>query len=312
MAKTSSAILFDLDGTLVQTREASWKLFEETNRQFGLGIDEREAFFRLFEGNFFRSLERLCVDAGKRAAAKEHFLNLLRTRYRPELIPGMADVVRSLAPHFTLAILSTNTMLTIRSLLTDTGIATCFAHVFSGDVEPDKSVSIRRFLSDRSYGFGRSCSPAYRETDSAEQPSADTVILVTDTIGDVKEAHSCGIRAVGVSWGMHSEKQLLDAGAEMVAIWPQELASWLLSQRRDRGREPCACATASACERPLDAARAPQSADGKLLAAAEVRRRRILQSRSPAATAAEPEGPGPMRIDTALLGAVRRIISATA
>lgn len=312
MSKASSAILFDLDGTLVQTREASWKLFEETNRQFGLGVDEREAFFRLFEGNFFRSLERLCADAGKLAAAKEHFLNLLRTRYRPELIPGMPDVVRSLAPHFTLAILSTNTMLTIRSLLTDAGIANCFAHVFAGDVEPDKSVAIRRFLSDRSYGFGRSCTPAYRETDTAEQPSADTVILVTDTIGDVKEAHSCGIRAVGVAWGMHSEKQLLGAGAEMVAMWPQELASWLLSQRRNKGQEPCGCATASACERPMDPAPAPQGADSKLLAAAEVRRQRVLQSRSPAPTAAEPEGPGPMRIDPALLGAVRRIISAAA
>ncbi len=28
----TSAILFDLDGTLVDTREASWELFQETNR----------------------------------------------------------------------------------------------------------------------------------------------------------------------------------------------------------------------------------------------------------------------------------------
>ena len=33
------AILFDLDGTLVQTREASWKIFARTNAAFNLGVD---------------------------------------------------------------------------------------------------------------------------------------------------------------------------------------------------------------------------------------------------------------------------------
>ena len=53
------AILFDLDGTLVDTRAASWQLFSETNLAFALGIDSREAFFRAFEGNFFESLAKL-------------------------------------------------------------------------------------------------------------------------------------------------------------------------------------------------------------------------------------------------------------
>lgn len=296
MAETSNAILFDMDGTLVQTREASWKLFEETNRKFGLGVDDRAAYFRLFEDNFFRSLGQLSADAAKLAAAKEHFLNLLRTRYSPELIPGMADVVRSLAPHFTLAILSTNTMVTIRKLLSEAGIATCFAHVFSGDVEPDKSVAIRRFLSDRGYGYGRSCSPAYREEQAAVQPTADSVILVTDTIGDVREAMSCGIRAIGVAWGMHGEKQLLAAGAEMVALWPQELASCLLA-RCDTTRSQ---AQACACDLP--------PADGTLVAAAaEARRGRMLAARN-APPASAPVEVAPPRIDPALLDAVRRIV----
>ncbi|EWS54789.1 MULTISPECIES: hypothetical protein [unclassified Methylibium] len=47
------AILFYMDGTLVDTRAASWELFAETNREFALGIDTREAFFKIFEGNFF-------------------------------------------------------------------------------------------------------------------------------------------------------------------------------------------------------------------------------------------------------------------
>ena len=139
------AILFDLDGTLVDTRAASWELFSETNLAFKLGIDSRDAFFAVFEGNFFESLARLCPDPQRAEAAKQHFMELLRTRYRPALIPGMTDVVRALAPHCTLAVVSTNGIEAIRRILVDAGIATCFSHVFSGDVQPKKSASIRRF-----------------------------------------------------------------------------------------------------------------------------------------------------------------------
>jgi len=233
------AILFDLDGTLVDTRAASWELFAETNARFGLGVDTREDYFRAFEGNFFDSLAKICPDRERAAAAKQHFMELLRTRYKPTLIPGMGDVVKALAPHCTLAVISTNGIETIRRILVDAGIATCFSHVFSGDVQPKKSASIRRFLGDQSYAAQRCCSPEYRDgSGSAPGLVSADVVLVTDTAGDVIEAREAGIRAIGVAWGMHGERQLLDAGAEKVALWPQELVAWL---------RPAACDAAVAC-----------------------------------------------------------------
>jgi phosphoglycolate phosphatase len=239
------AILFDLDGTLVDTRAASWELFSETNLAFALGIDSRDQFFRTFEGNFFESLARLVPDPKRAADAKAHFMELLRTRYHPALIPGMVDIVRALAPHCTLAVISTNGMETIRRILVEAGIATCFSHVFSGDVEPSKAASMRRFLGDGRYGAQRFCSPAYQ--DGQRQPGAmrpDDVVLVTDTVGDVIEARETGVRAIGVAWGMHSERQLLEAGAERVALWPQELVAWL--RVSDRPSSVCSCTVTSA------------------------------------------------------------------
>ena len=168
-------------------------------------------------------------------------MELLRTRYKPTLIPGMSDVVKALAPHCTLAVISTNGIEAIRRILVDAGIATCFSHVFSGDVQPKKSASIRRFLGDQSYAAQRCCSPEYRDG-SADGPalvSAD-VVLVTDTAGDVIEAREAGIRAIGVAWGMHGERQLIEAGAEKVALWPQELVAWLRPAGCDAGAA-CAC-----------------------------------------------------------------------
>lgn len=278
------AILFDLDGTLVDTRAASWALFSETNLAFTLGVDSRDAFFRVFEGNFFESLARLCPDPQRAEAAKQHFLELLRTRYRPALIPGMTDVVRALAPHCTLAVISTNGIETIRRILVDAGIATCFSHVFSGDVEPKKSASIRRFLGDQRYAAQRRCTPAYHEGpgDNTALASAD-VVLVTDTAGDVAEAKEAGIRAIGVAWGMHTERQLLAAGAEKVALWPEELVAWL----RPSGCDAVSCACDAHESTPNAAAAGPSPALPKpaqppelALVAGRLRREQQMQHRA--------------------------------
>jgi len=280
------AILFDMDGTLVDTRAASWELFSETNLAFALGIDSREAFFRAFEGNFFESLARMCPDPQRAEAAKQHFMELLRTRYHPALIPGMTDVVRALAPHCTLAVISTNGIEAIRRILVDAGIATCISHVFSGDVEPRKSVSIRRFLGDQRYAAQRKCSPEYHDGQGDKAGlTSDDVVLVTDTVGDVVEAREAGIRAIGVAWGMHAERQLLSAGAERVALWPQELVAWL--RPSDRDAPSCACATpetSSGVSDPVSKTPAatpePDEAFGAAVAAGRLRREQQLQSRT--------------------------------
>ena len=122
-------------------------------------------------------------------------------------------------------------METIRRTLEGAGIATCFSHVFAGDVEPSKAASIRLFLADRNYGSLRQCALNYASEGPTELLTED-VYLVTDTIGDVIEARRCGIHTVGVAWGMHDPAPLLDAGAERVALWPQELIAWFAGRTR--------------------------------------------------------------------------------
>jgi phosphoglycolate phosphatase len=77
-------------------------------------------------------------------------------------------------------------------------------------------------------------------------------VLVTDTAGDVRDALDAGIRAVGVAWGMHDSDELTEAGAEFVAIWPQELPGYLLGDR--------AAAPAAACAVPAGTGAMPGTA----------------------------------------------------
>jgi phosphoglycolate phosphatase len=264
-------VIFDMDGTLVQSRGAAWEVFQDTIARFDLPMSHPEQFFDLFRANFFAALRDFVGEPTRANAVAEHFLTALRERYTPELIPGMADVVHALAGHYSLAVISSNAMGAIRRTLDHSGVATCFAHVFSGDVENDKSASIRRILADPSYTTIRRCAPDYVESGQVgPRPAASEIVLVTDTIGDVREGTSCGIRVIGVAWGMHTAEELRAAGAEFVALWPQELVAVLLP---DGSCTPggCQCLT---CRIPAPVGAAGRDVRAETAAASAVRRAR--------------------------------------
>jgi len=222
-----AAVLFDFDGTLVDTRTASWPLFERTNREFALGIDSREQYFALFEHNFYEGLAAHCGDADRADAAAQHFLQLIGEHYDPPFVSGVSELLRRLDGHVTLAIVSSNTRATIMRILVRDGLEGCFGTILGGDVETSKTHAIKRFMNG----------------DGGRAYAAGEVVLVTDTTGDVSEAHGAGIAAYGVAWGMHTRTQLLTAGAVAVAGQPEELYSWLTGQDNNKGGSvPCRAA----------------------------------------------------------------------
>jgi phosphoglycolate phosphatase len=241
-------VIFDLDGTLVQTRVASWEIFRRIDERFALGVDRPEKYFELFNGNVFRSIRNLCRDDAHAQEVNAAFLELLRTEYTPPLVPGMAEVVRRLATDCTLAVMSSNAMAVLRRVLVANDLAFCFAHVFGGDVSPDKRTAMRSFLADAGNGYGRRCAADYDEAAARRDADPASTVLVTDTAGDVKDARSVGIRAVGVAWGMHSVAELTEAGAEFVALWPQEIAAHVLGD--EAARPPRGACAVPAVHRP--------------------------------------------------------------
>jgi phosphoglycolate phosphatase len=282
-----TTIVFDFDGTLVRTREASWALFRETNERFGLGVDSPDAFYRLFGRNFYVALDETAGGAGTDRAreVRAHFQALLAERYNPELVPGMANVVHELAAHYALVILSSNTMEALRRILLANGLAHCFAHVFSGDVAPNKHEAIQRLLDDPTFSCGRRCSPHYEESMALRTADPSEVMLVTDTVGDVDEGRRAGIRVGAVAWGMHPADALERAGAEFTCIWPEELVAYL------RPGEHCAggpCRLSS----PVGALPSGQPARSvAVVEAAEVRRTRRLRSAAIIASGLADENP---------------------
>ena len=80
-----------------------WFAYGGKNREVLLSLVEQfhaeQSRYRIkatYQGDYFESLAKLCPDPQRAAAVKAHFMELLRTRYHPALIPGMVDVVRAL------------------------------------------------------------------------------------------------------------------------------------------------------------------------------------------------------------------------
>lgn len=220
------AILFDIDGTLVDTRAASWEL---------VCRDEPRSPSASTRARHSSRSSRATSSSRWRGCAPRQ--PPIRSGQAPlhgssaHALPAgddyrLVDVVRALAPHCALAVLSTIGIEAIRRILVDAGIATCFSHVLSGEVQPRKSESMRRFLRDYRYAAQRCCSPAYREEPTGDDAlESSDCVLVTDTVGDVAEAKEVGIATVGVAWGTHSERQLLDAGAKKVGRYGRRSSS---------------------------------------------------------------------------------------
>jgi len=307
------AVLFDLDGTLVQTRDASWKIFARVNEAFKLGVGSQQDYFRLLEDNLFQGIRGLCRDDAHSQEVARYFLSELEANYEPDFVPGIADVARTLAASCSLAVVSSNSTATIRRLLTRAGVAHCFSHVFGGDVEPDKRAVVRCFLADHSYLIGRDCSPAYREGERPGQASAEDLVLITDTTGDVKHARECGVRVVGVAWGMHREKDLFEAGAEFVAVWPQELIAHLLSEAASG--HSCGLPVSVACSCGAASEAGCRCDDAGIAKAGAARRERSLKRadalasslQSMPAAMAPPAAREKRRLDEALMRSLARL-----
>ena len=222
-----NVVLFDLDGTLVDTRDAAWAIFSETNRAFELGVDTLEKFLQLSESNIFLAIANCCDSPARAEVVIDHYMGNIRRRYNPPFIPGMIEVIKKLSDEVEMAILSSNMLEVIRRILSAGGVASCFPHILAGDDEPSKALAIERYLK---VGTDHRGSTTVR-TVKDPQWRAEEAALVTDTVGDVGEGRASGLRVCGVSWGMHTADQLRNAGAEYVADTPLELLDWFKQAR---------------------------------------------------------------------------------
>ncbi len=218
--KTIRAVLFDLDGTLLNTLD---DLAAAVNIALGAyEMPERTlAEVRAFVGHGVANLISRAVPAGTDAATTAQVLDTFRAYY----VEHSLDVT---APY--------DGILPTLARLKKAGIAMA---VVSNKLEGATAALCRHFFGDLiTVVIGdvpdRPRKPAPDGTLAALARlgvSADEAIFVGDGDADVLTAKNAGIPCLGVTWGFRDVDVLRAAGATRLIDTPSQIADYILGER---------------------------------------------------------------------------------
>ena len=206
-------VIFDFDGTLVDSR----KLITESNRvvfgQFGLSLPSEDESFSLVGMSLERVLLQLAgpdAPVEKMVAAYREVLPLLRADAAYAEVPfdGANELLATLAERrdVHLGIATGHASHAIVPALEQFGWQAHFCTVQTSDKAPSKPHPgmIIQALSEAGV-------------------KAEDAVMIGDTAFDIEMARAADVRAVAVSWGYHRPDRLRDAGAWRVVEGMNEL-----------------------------------------------------------------------------------------
>jgi phosphoglycolate phosphatase len=204
------AVLFDLDGVLVDSRAAIAGAINHVLAAHGLP-QRREADLHRFIGPplgvAFAELTAQAADSHVVAACVASY----RERYAvaslrdTDVVPGITDALTELARRHGLAVATSKALALAEPLLDALSLRAFFDVVTGPDltaVSENKSTTIAAAL--------RALAP-------------DRAVMVGDRSFDIAGAHAHGLAAIGVTWGIGSADELSAAGAEAIVDDPAEL-----------------------------------------------------------------------------------------
>ncbi len=217
-------ILFDLDGTLIDTIADLADSTEETLRECGRGradgtpVHTFEDYHRFVGNGCLKLVERAMGDGATSEevqAAYERFMVIYDANFCNKTAPydGIYALLDELVRRgYKLGIVTNKPEIQARKLAKLLFSDYPFGCVYGGAVEgrphkPDPQV-VDLALSD---------------LDSKRE----TTLFVGDSDVDIYTGHNAGMTAVGVTWGFRGEEELRGAGADILIHHPSELLQYL-------------------------------------------------------------------------------------
>jgi phosphoglycolate phosphatase len=206
--------VFDCDGTLSDGQAAVALAMDAAFAAAGLAAPDRHVVRRTVGLSLPHAVRRLAPEADEeqQEAVVEAYKAAFR-RSRSEgtlaepLYEGIAGLLGRLKGNgWLLGVATGKSDRGLYGCLVNHGIVDLFVTLQTADrhpSKPDPSMLVAAML------------------EAGAEP-ADTV-MIGDTAFDMAMARAAGCRALGVAWGYHAPAELIEAGAEAVAVTPAEL-----------------------------------------------------------------------------------------
>lgn len=197
----SKIVFFDFNGVIADSFDAAFAV----NKMIYPLITE-DIYRKRFEGNINDDLK-------EEEIKKVHHDNVdFFAEYEPRLLacdifPGMKEVIEAGAKDCTLVIVSSTNTDLIKKFLSLHHIDHYFTEIMGNDVHKSKIAKIEMALDK------------YRI-------DANDCLFITDTLGDIKEAHHMKVPTVAVTWGYQSIETLAKGNPSRIVNTSQKLLSF--------------------------------------------------------------------------------------
>ncbi len=190
--KKNKVVIFDFDGVIVDSLMAAYNTWKEAGAT--ISVDE---YRDRFNGNINHAYAPADIDFHE---AYKHKVRKLK------VFPGISDAVRKLEADYHLVIVSSTLNDFINQVLTNNNLDNHFEDILGNDVSTSK-VEKFKMVFDK-YGV-----------------EAKDCVIITDTLGDMKEAAEVNMPSIGVTWGFQKKEALEQGGAVCIVDKPEEIMS---------------------------------------------------------------------------------------
>lgn len=213
-------VIFDFDGTIMDTRKPIVSAKQETMRQMGLPVMDEESCAETIGYTAKIGFQRLYPDLDEDTV--DQCVTLYRKLFDeqiriepPELFPGILDTLDKLEDMgITCTIATSRNRKSLLAFLTQLGIRSRFTYILAQEdtnlLKPNGE-PVEKTLSDLSV-------------------SAEQALVVGDMPMDILMGKNAGVRTCGVTYGNASSETLLSAGADHVIDSINELITILNSE----------------------------------------------------------------------------------
>jgi phosphoglycolate phosphatase len=192
--RNGSLLIFDFDGVIADSFDAALKV-----TQFLSPETTREEYTARFNGNINET-----TPVANNSHQLDFFFHWEPLVIQQRVFAGISEIISELAQRVPLAIVSSTTTQPIKDFLRTHKLHNCFSHILGNDVAHSKVTKINML---------------FKQTKT--KPAAS--IMITDTLGDLKEAHQTGIHTIAVTWGFHDQITLLQGNPTTIIDHPHQL-----------------------------------------------------------------------------------------
>lgn len=221
-------VIFDVDGTLVDSQNLIVEAQAETFRRLGMTPPSREQTLSLVGLSLVPTFEALVGKDGPVeelvAHYREVFSTIIATPGRKEpLFPGVPELIAALhvTPGLTLAVATGKSRRGMARVFDHYGWHVVFASVQTADTNASKP--------DPEMIFN-----ALADTGA----TASDAVFIGDTSFDMEMGCAAGVESWGVSWGYHTVETLRAAGAKKILNSTVEVRDAIMARFKTLSAEP--------------------------------------------------------------------------